>query len=101
MPTAPEQRRALIGLTALAKRELFDLWATLDGLGAAETRDALAALLPDIGDRYGAAAAALAADWYDDLARRGVEYQPKPTGPHAFPSAADRDELDKRMKGAE
>ena len=41
------------------------------------------------------------ADWYDDLARRGVEYQPKPTGPHAFPSAADRDELDKLMKGTE
>ena len=33
------------------------------------------------------------ADWYDDLKRRGVEYQPKPTGAHAFPSAADRDEL--------
>ena len=41
------------------------------------------------------------ADWYDDLARRGVEYQPKPTGAHAFPSAADRDELDKLMKGTE
>ena len=43
----------------------------------------------------------LLADWYDDLARRGVEYQPKPAGPHAFPSAADRDELDKLMKGTE
>ena len=38
------------------------------------------------------------ADWYDDLKRRGVEYQPKPTGAHAFPSAADRDELDKLMQ---
>ncbi|QPK82806.1 rRNA maturation RNase YbeY [Corynebacterium qintianiae] len=38
------------------------------------------------------------ADWYDSLARRGVEYQPKPTGAQAFPSAADRDELDRRMK---
>jgi len=27
-----------------------------------------------------------------------VEYQPKPTGAHAFPSAADRDELDKLMQ---
>ena len=41
------------------------------------------------------------ADWYDDLARRGVAYQPKPSGAHAFPSAADRDELDKRMKHAD
>ena len=41
------------------------------------------------------------ADWYDDLARRGVAYQPKPSGAHAFPSAADRDELDKRMKQAD
>lgn len=34
------------------------------------------------------------ADWYDDLSARGVEYQPKPAGKHAFPSAADRQELD-------
>ncbi|AWB84466.1 rRNA maturation RNase YbeY [Corynebacterium liangguodongii] len=38
------------------------------------------------------------ADWYDSLAARGVAYQPKPTGAQAFPSAADRDELDRRMK---
>lgn len=41
------------------------------------------------------------ADWYDSLAARGVSYQPKPTGPHAFPSAADRDELDKLMRSRE
>ncbi|WIM67095.1 rRNA maturation RNase YbeY [Corynebacterium breve] len=34
------------------------------------------------------------ADWYDDLAGRDTEYQPKPAGKHAFPSAADRVELD-------
>ncbi|MGD7002865.1 rRNA maturation RNase YbeY [Corynebacterium halotolerans] len=39
----------------------------------------------------------LLADWYDDLARRGVEYQPKPTGPGAFPSAADREALDEMI----
>lgn len=39
----------------------------------------------------------LLADWYDDLTRRGVEYQPKPTGPEAFPSAADRAALDTRI----
>ncbi len=32
----------------------------------------------------------LLADWYDDVARRGGEFPPKPTGPQAFPSAADR-----------
>lgn len=36
----------------------------------------------------------LLADWYDDLTRRGVEYQPRPTGPWAFPTAADREALD-------
>ena len=40
----------------------------------------------------------LLADWYDSLAARGIEYQPKPTGAHAFPSAADREELDRMMK---
>jgi len=43
----------------------------------------------------------LLADWYDALASRGVRYQPKPTGPHAFPSAADRDELDRKMRARE
>jgi hypothetical protein len=67
MSTASEQRQALIDLTTLAKRDLFALWQSLQGLGATETRDALAALLPSIGDAYGAAAAALAADWFDEL----------------------------------
>lgn len=40
----------------------------------------------------------LLADWYDALASRGVAYQPKPAGAHAFPSAADRDELDRKMR---
>ena len=30
----------------------------------------------------------LLADWYEDLAARGVSYQPKPSGPKAFPDAA-------------
>ena len=41
----------------------------------------------------------LLAEWYDDVARRGVEYQPKPTGPQAFPSAADREALDDIVPG--
>ncbi|MBN9644234.1 rRNA maturation RNase YbeY [Corynebacterium mendelii] len=36
--------------------------------------------------------------WYDDVECRGVVYQPKPTGLGAFPSAADRQDLDKQMK---
>jgi hypothetical protein len=82
MSTASEQRQALIDLTTLAKRDLFALWASLEGLGAAETRDALAALLPALGDAYGAAAAALAADWFDELREReGVagRFQAEPT----------------------
>ena len=41
----------------------------------------------------------LLADWYDDVDRRGVVYQPKPTGPGAFPTAAERMELDRKMTG--
>lgn len=36
-------------------------------------------------------------DWYADCERRGVSYQPKPTGPGAFPSAAERADLDEQM----
>ncbi|MDO4631026.1 MAG: rRNA maturation RNase YbeY [Corynebacterium sp.] len=38
-------------------------------------------------------------DWYKNCAERGIEFQPKPTGPGAFPSAADRAELDKQVPG--
>jgi hypothetical protein len=65
--SAAEARRALQTLTALAKRDLLALWAALDGLSAQQTRDALTDLLPALGDRYGDAAAALAADWYEEL----------------------------------
>ena len=36
---------------------------------------------------------------HDDIKRRGVEFQPKPTGAQAFPSAADRAALDKIVPG--
>ncbi|VEH06785.1 rRNA maturation RNase YbeY [Corynebacterium kutscheri] len=36
-------------------------------------------------------------DWYADCTRRNVEYQPKPDGSGAFPTAAQRAELDQRM----
>lgn len=41
----------------------------------------------------------LLADWYEDLAARGVSYQPKPSGPKAFPDAAERAELDEEVPG--
>lgn len=41
----------------------------------------------------------LLADWYEDLAARSVSYQPKPSGPKAFPDAAERAELDKEVPG--
>lgn len=41
----------------------------------------------------------LLSDWYTDVQARGISYQPKPTGPGAFPSAADRAALDKLIPG--
>ena len=41
----------------------------------------------------------LLADWYEDLAARGVSYQPKPSGPKAFPDAAERAKLDEEVPG--
>ena len=41
----------------------------------------------------------LLADWYDDLKTRGVTYQPKPSGAKAFPSAAEREQLDHEVPG--
>ncbi|WP_342350883.1 rRNA maturation RNase YbeY [Corynebacterium diphtheriae] len=38
-------------------------------------------------------------DWYTYCARRGIEFQPKPSNAGAFPSAADRAELDKLVPG--
>ncbi|GAB3945344.1 rRNA maturation RNase YbeY [Corynebacterium tapiri] len=38
------------------------------------------------------------ADWYDELAAQGTTFHPKPSGPKAFPSAADRQDLDQQME---
>lgn len=65
--SAAEARRALVGLTERQRRDLAALWQRLSTLTAEQVRDALRDLLPLIGERYGLAAAALAADWYDDL----------------------------------
>ena len=39
------------------------------------------------------------ADWYDELSRDDISFQPKPSGPGAFPSAADRELLDEQVPG--
>lgn len=41
------------------------------------------------------------ADWYAKMAAEGTEFQPKPTGKEAFPSAAQRAALDDAVAAAE
>ncbi len=67
MATAAEAREALVGLTALARGDLEAAWRQVAGLDAVQVRDALMDVLPAIGDDYGLAAAAVAADWYEDV----------------------------------
>lgn len=71
MATPAELRRALADLNVLAARDLGRIFRALqDGDNVAE---ALHDILPSLVARYGEAAAALAADWYDDLrAAKGV-----------------------------
>lgn len=57
-------RSGLASLTVLANRDLMALWRLV--AGAAIAGEALHDLLPAIIDTYGAAAATLAADWYDE-----------------------------------
>jgi hypothetical protein len=52
-------------LLRLADADLSQLWQGLTGVG--EIRDALLALLPQLAETYGLAAASLGADWYDEL----------------------------------
>lgn len=72
MPSAFEARQGLIDLTAIAQRDLRAIWDRISDLPADEIRDILMEILPAIGDEYGSAAAALAADWYDE-AREAAE----------------------------
>ena len=68
MPTpAPHERqRALSTLTTLSKRDLAAIWRKLDLSRPDKLAEPLAQVLAEIADKYGAAAAALAADWYDE-----------------------------------
>lgn len=63
MPTAADLREALGGLATLAVVEIRPVFT-----GTADTvRDTLLDILPALVAGYGAAAATVAADWYDDL----------------------------------
>lgn len=57
-------RDGVIALTRLADRDLRKVWHQVDD--AVKAREALGDLLPVILTTYGEAAAALAAEWYDD-----------------------------------
>lgn len=65
MTTPTELRKALTGLSTLASRDLAALWRKLEGMAQGE--EALRDVLPSIIETYGAAAATVAADWYDDI----------------------------------
>lgn len=65
MPSASDLRTGVAELAAIANDDLDALWASVKT--AVEAEQALHDLLPALVDVYGEAAAALAADWYDDL----------------------------------
>lgn len=58
-------RRDLAELTGLAERDLTLIWGKFNTATAA--RDGLIELLPQLVSIYGAAAATLGADWYDEM----------------------------------
>lgn len=64
-PASTRLRRDLASLTRLASGDLAALWRSVETAVQAET--ALRDVLPALVETYGAAAATLAADWYDDL----------------------------------
>lgn len=63
--TATDLRRGVERLTRLANRDLDIIWQRVRT--GVQARNALADVLPPLIDKYGAAAATLAAQWYDDL----------------------------------
>lgn len=69
--TPTQLRNRVSGLVTLANGDLAALWRRLER--AADAEEALRDILPALIDTYGAAAATVAADWYDDLrAKTGV-----------------------------
>jgi len=64
MPTATALRRDVASLATLAAADLADLWRRAER--PEQTEAALRDTLPVLIEGYGAAAATVAADWYDD-----------------------------------
>lgn len=64
MSAATELRSDLATLTRSASNDLAALWRQVGSAAQAEV--ALRDILPDVIETYGAAAATVAADWYDD-----------------------------------
>lgn len=95
MSTPAERNRALNGLTARMLSEFSAIWKRLNLNDPNVLRDPLAAVLAEIADKYGTAAAALAADFYDDMRESVVKtssrFTPKIAelpGPERFKSLA-------------
>ncbi|MBJ8342785.1 hypothetical protein JGU71_28235 [Antrihabitans sp. YC3-6] len=65
MQTETLLRSAVAELTDRASADLAIIWRRISS--AVEAREVLAEVLPAIVDTYGAAAGAVAAEWYDDL----------------------------------
>ncbi|MGW3545888.1 VG15 protein [Nocardia niigatensis] len=66
MPSTAELRSAVASLAVIADADVDALWAQITN--APDMRAALMDILPALIDTYGSAAAAFAADWYDNLA---------------------------------
>lgn len=64
-PAATQLRKSIAGLAVLADDDLSALWRQV--AEAVQAREALLDILPRLVDTYGAAAATVAADWYDEL----------------------------------
>lgn len=93
-------RDGVQGLVGYAERDLAELWRQVRN--AAEAEVALHDVLPALIDTYGSAAAALAADWYDDLREKvgvGGSFRAFPaeipdTGAHALAGWAVKESKD-------
>lgn len=65
--TAPAKRQALLaGVTQVGLQELADLWPKLNLTRPNGLALPLSTILAEVADHYGAAAATLAADWYEE-----------------------------------
>lgn len=67
MRSKAQQQAALRALYDLAKREIADALKLVDIGDAAAVAEVVYTYVPVIAERYGLAAGALAADWYDEL----------------------------------